>query len=41
MAKTEITSIITLSLAQITYMSILLIKSINILKEVKLERANI
>lgn len=41
MAKTEITSIITLSLAQIIYISVLLIKSINILKEVRLERANI
>lgn len=40
-AKTEITSIITLSLAQITYMGILLIKGITILKEVKLERGNI
>lgn len=40
-AKTEFTSIITLSLAQITYMGILLIKSISILKEVKLERGHI
>jgi len=40
-AKTEITSIITLSLAQITYMSILLIKALTILKEVKLERGTI
>lgn len=41
MAKTEITSIISLSLVQITYMSILLIKSTTILKEANLERGNI
>lgn len=40
-AKTEITSIITLSLAQIIYISVLLVKAINTLKEVKLERDHI
>ncbi|PRR80878.1 DUF2953 domain-containing protein [Clostridium vincentii] len=40
-AETKITSIIMLSLAQITYMIILLIKTITILKEAKLERADI
>jgi len=40
-AETEITSIITLSLVQIISMSVLLIKAIHILKEVKLERENI
>ena len=39
--KTEITSIITLSLAQIICINILVIKAINILKEVKLERDHI